>query len=122
LVVTFPAIDRAAVPRLEGNFGLGVTARADRGVHLALGHGITTVRAAFLPTGETTLGFVGEPARSEELLFGGAEDEFLAAISANDASIRESHSDDLHLGLAVGVIRKSKSTRILIRTHNRATV
>ena len=81
------AVDGLVAARLEGNLGLLAAVSADRGEHLALRTGIavggaergTALRAAARLVLEALLGI--------ELLLGSREDEFLAAVAANEGFV-----------------------------------
>jgi len=92
--VAIAAVNRFVLARLKGYFCLLAALGARRREHLALvaaGPAAVAVRFPGLPAVRAPLWFIGEPLGCVELLLSGAECEILAAISAVDRFVCETH-------------------------------
>ena len=81
------AVDRLVATRLEGNLSLLAAVRADRGEHLTLRAGVPVSGAESGAALRAAARLVLEALLGVELLLGSREDEFLAAVAANEGFV-----------------------------------
>ena len=81
------AVDGLVATRLEGNLRLLAAVGADRGEHLALRAGIAILRTERSTALRAAARLVLEALLRVESLLGSTEDEFLAAIAANEGFV-----------------------------------